>query len=231
MYSHLSGYAVALLILEGCTTYAAPPRDPPHVAPTISDMPSSPPAEGMGRLTVDVDGGPAKVARVISEEVGDPHMSTQGGGAQAFTHRKTELLCITPCAMDLRIGAHTLVFTSTSDGFRTGSGDVIVSSQPSIVRHALGREKPASGKYMSGVLLTALGAGITTIGVFATSIGGAAELSAQNSTKGEPKTFLTAGLVVLGVGIAMGTTGIVLMSGNQAVHQPGSTTQWVPVSR
>jgi hypothetical protein len=213
----------------------APPK-PEAVLPKI-DIPSSPPPDGSGRLVVDVAEEEAKVSRVLdtttfSSDSRHPEWQSHHGHAVAGpspTLRRVELLCISPCVLDLRQGAHSLVFTSTRDDTRTGTGDVIVTSKPAAVRHALGKEKPASAPYVGGMMLTLLGGGLTTIGALATTVGAVAkrpEDDPSGRTKGDPSVFLGIGLVALGIGLVTGTTGLVMMANNRPEHQPGSTAQW-----
>lgn len=207
--------------------YSAPPKPDP-IVPQVDAVIRPTPPEGSGRLVVDVVGERAKVARVVDTvELTYPYFyrgpSRYGSPGE---QRITELLCITPCVLDLRQGAHTLVFTSLEDDTRTSSADVVSSSEPSAVRHALGRSKPISTQYAGGLLLTVLGGGLTTIGALATTIGVVASSPGNEPTSGDPKVFLGVGLVTLAIGLALGTTGIVMASGDRPVEQPGSTTQW-----
>jgi hypothetical protein len=41
-----------------------------------------------------------------------------------------------------------------------------------------------------------------------------------------PKTFLSIGLVMLGIGLAMGIPGAIMAQNNRPVEQPGSTVTW-----
>ncbi|MBF5067583.1 hypothetical protein G6O45_30745, partial [Salmonella enterica subsp. enterica serovar Istanbul] len=91
--------------------------------------------------------------------------------------------------------------------------DVTVSSQPSAVRHALGREKPANGGYVAGVMMLVPAAGLTFMGSIATLVGATAKEPTTDSagrTKGDARIFLPIGLVLVGVGAALGISGSVL---------------------
>lgn len=235
MERNLKCYLGGLFALSGCAVHsAAPPK--PEPLPRL-DAPASPPPEGSGRVFVDVAGDEAKVSRVVDTttvftDPDHPEWQLHHGhavGGPSPTSRRSELLCISPCILDLRQGAHTLVFASTRDETRASSGDIVVSSQPIGVRHTLGREKPASSGYLGGAMLTLLGGGLTLIGGAATIVGLVAkrpEDDPSGKTKGDPSVFLGIGLVSLGIGLVTGTTGILLMSNNRPEHQPGATTQW-----
>lgn len=236
MERHFKCYFGGLFALSGCAVHSTAPPKPQPTLPNIAE-PASPPPDGSGRVVVDVAGDEAKVSRVVDTTtvVTDPdhpewHVHHgHGVGGPSPTSRRSELLCISPCILDLRQGAHTLVFTSTRDETRTSSGDIVVSSRPIAVRHALGREKPASSGYVGGAMLTLLGGGLTLIGGVATTVGVVAkrpEDDPSGKTKGDPSVFLGIGLVSLGIGLVTGTTGILLMSNNQPEHHPGATTQW-----
>jgi hypothetical protein len=217
-----------VLFLQGCMAHYPPPPRPDPIVPQVdADIRPTPPG-GSGRLLLDVVGEKAKVARVVTTV--EPSYPVLPRGSWRYgkvgEQRVTELLCITPCALDLRQGAHTLVFTSLTDDTRTSSADVISSSEPSAVRHALGQSKPISSQYAGGLLLTILGGGFTTMGALATTVGAIGTSQGNQPANGDPKAFLAVGLAMLGIGLAFGTTGILMASGDRPVDQPGSTTQW-----
>lgn len=229
-------YLGSIFALSGCAVHSAAPPKPEPILPKL-DAPALPPPDGSGRVFVDVAGDEAKVSRVVDTttvvtDPDHPEWHVHHGHAVAGpspTARRSELLCISPCILDLRQGAHTLVFSSTRDETRTSSGDVVVSSRPIGVRHALGKEKAASSGYLGGAMLTLLGGGLTLIGGAATTVGLVAkrpEDDPTGKTKGDPSVFLGIGLVSLGIGLVTGTTGILLMSSNRPEHQSGSTVQW-----
>jgi len=216
---------VAAPSLAACVVEHAPPPLPPPRAPPVASP--APVAPGHGRVVVDVVDEPAKVARVTgTQELAATLRPTYGRtGLTAPLMRTTELLCFAPCVLDLRQGAHTLVFTSTVDPTRTSTADVLVSSQPVAVRHALGREKPMSARYLGGLVLSTLGGGMLLIGGGATAIGAAAGSSSEPRAQSASDGFLAFGLVVLGVGLVTGTTGLVMALGDRPEVQPGATTQ------
>ncbi len=186
----------------------APPATPPHVVPHIPEVPQEPPAENHGRVLFATEGEPAVVARV-----------TNGSAAP---------LCITPCAADLRIGAHALTFTSLTKSDHTSSDTIAVPRGTVVMRYALGYEKPVSMPYAAGVASALAGTGLTVIG----SLGLTAGLVSKGSVdeQGRPidnSGFVTFGGVLGGVGVAALVTGIVMMVANQPERRPGTTTTFL----
>jgi hypothetical protein len=205
-----------------CSVQKLPaPAAPANVVPNIPDVPDGPPPEGMGRLLIDSGREPAKVARVIEagpvrqQELAVNRLPVQ---TYSISTLKTELLCITPCAVDLRTGAHTLQLTSTREPERTSTADVAVARGTTVVRHELGSERRSSNAYATGVHALFVGTGLTLMG-------GLSMLRA--STHEDPdalKPFVTLGAVIGTVGIGAVVTGIILMSGNRPAKRPGATT-------
>lgn len=223
---------VSILALTGCAATLAPPPLPSRTMPAV-ELPASEPSGGAGRLIVDAAGEQAKVSRVT--EILEVHVVagriplTPKRGTIGFV-RKTELLCISPCILDLRQGAHTLVFEAQDDPARTSTADVVVTARPSVVRHALGEEKPATLGYVGGFFSVFMGGGFVLGGAMMTGISAfAAESdrfdSRRNASRG---TFLAVGLVALGVGAVLTTMGVIVMQNNRPEHQDGSTVQWTP---
>lgn len=140
--------------------------------------------------------------------------------------QKTELLCITPCAVDLKTGAQTLVFTSTKEPTKTSSADVAVPRGTTVVRHELGHDKPVSGGYVGGALLVVPGIGLTLMGGLVLALGLTSDPKFDETGRqlNNPKTFATVGAVVSTVGLAALATAIILMVSNQPEKRPGATT-------
>lgn len=216
-----------LALATGCTaTTLPPPAAPARVDPAIPEPPKEAPASPNGRVVLDTEGESATVSRVTeSTEV-------YGPGAQYVRHpnvpliRREELLCVTPCAVDLRQGAHQFVFKSRVDPVRVSTADVVITSQPLFVRHTLGREARMSSSYVAGAGLLIGGIGATLVG------GGLAGIAAimpdrdSNGATTSSEGLLTAGLITLGIGVVTGTIGGLIMGFNRPAEQPGATTQW-----
>src|SRR5690606_23824396 len=126
----------------------------------------------------DADGEPAKVSRIVATMnfEGQRHARLDGTTSLA-PPRAEEPLCITPCAVDLRHGVHSFVFTSTRDPMRSSTSDVVLPSNASttFVRHAVGREGHVTPGYVGGAMLGLFGAGLTLFGGAVTGIGAVAE--------------------------------------------------------
>jgi hypothetical protein len=183
---------------------------------------------------VDTVGEAAKVSRVVDTlTTSDPTV----GGRSAYRLRwglapvelqRSELLCITPCSIDLRLGAHTLLFASLADPTRSGSADINVTTPLSAVRHSLGRSKPLSVASLTGILLAVGGGALTLVGATLTTVGATApDTSARaGGTNLDRPAVVGAGLVTLGVGLALGVLGVVIATQNRPTEQAGSTIQW-----
>lgn len=214
-----------------CINNRPPPPVPERTAVMPDVAPAAPPAAGEGRVVVDVAGEKAKVFEVI--EVTTRTNPGLGGRnswiAPAQLDRKMRPLCLTPCALDMPVGWHSLVFESTTDPTRSSSADVTVTAQRTAVRHALGRDKPANGAYVGGLAMIIPAGGLVLMGTIATVVGAAAKdpgPTTTGNTKGDARVFLPIGLVLLGIGAALGITGGILVANNAPERQPGSTTQW-----
>jgi hypothetical protein len=216
----------------GCVNNRPPPPVPERVAVTPDIAPAAAPSAIDGRLVVDVVGDKAKVFEVTELTT---RTNAGYGGKNSWVlpgplERKMRPLCLTPCAIDLPLGWHSLVFESTSDPARTSTADVTVGPQPTGVRHALGRDKPANGGYLGGIAMLIPAGGLMVMGTVATLVGASAKdpsPSPTGNTKGDARVFLPIGLVLLGIGAALGIGGTILIANNAPERQPGSTAQWV----
>jgi hypothetical protein len=216
---------------SGCVHNRPPPPVPERVAVAPDVVPAAPPAAGEGRLVVDVVGEKAKVFEVteLTTRTNPGYGGKNSWMAPPQLDRKMRPLCLTPCAVDLPLGWHSLVFESTSDPTRTSTADVTVPPQPTALRHALGRDKPANGAYVGGIAMIIPAGGLVIMGTVATVIGAAAKDPGPNptgGTKGDARVFLPIGLVLLGIGAALGIGGSILIANNAPERQPGTTTQW-----
>lgn len=219
----------ALVLLLLTTAACAPlhldaPPPPAPVAPTF-EVPREPVPEGKERVVFDVVDGPARVSRVVLRADAPLIAFTS-----IETKKEGEVLCISPCVLDLERGEHELAFTSQSDPSRTSEADVRVKDRPLVVRHALGTNTPASSAYRDGALRTVIGASIFVAGGVATTLG-----FINNTTPGSgvpdhlnvgPAVLLGTGLVAMVGGLILGGVGISEMTKNRPVEQSGSTTTW-----
>ena len=215
----------------GCVNNLPPPPVPERVAVTPDIAPAAAQSATDGRLVVDVVGDKAKVFEVTELTT---RTNAGYGGKNSWIlpgqlDRKMRPLCLTPCAIDLPLGWHSLVFESTSDPVHTSTADVTVGPHPTVVRHALGRDKPANGGYVGGIMMLFPAGGLMVMGTVATLVGATAKDSGPSSTgnpKGDARVFLPIGLVILGIGAALGIGGAILIANNAPERQPGSTAQW-----
>lgn len=211
----------------GCATrYLPPPAHPARVVSRIEAEPP-PPREGEGRVTLDTPDGPARAELIIQRtQIVGPQGGTYVGhhGHGAFvpsTQYTLRPLCQTPCAVNLPLGAHEILFTSddpSSD--RSSAAYVNVSAAPSIARHAMGRQTSSVGALVGGVLMAGLGAALSLVG--------GALLLLQDDANPRTQRFDTAGWTTLGIGLGMGVGGVVLGQVGRPSEQPGATTQWTP---
>jgi hypothetical protein len=211
-----------------------PPPAPARIDPLPESLPAEPPADSRGRVALDVVDERAKVFEVT--ELTTKSLAAIDGHKSPYwtapiVERTLRPLCITPCTVDLSVGWHSLVFESTTNEQRTSTADVTVSSKPTAVRHALGHEKPLSGSYLGGLAMLVPGVALTLMGAIALPVGALSDDSAYNAKTGaheNPRaTFLTLGVVLLGVGAVLDVAGTLLMVNNRPERQPGSTTEWV----
>ena len=230
--SSVVALVVALSVgTTGCVNKRPPPPVPERATVTPDIVPAGAPSATDGRLVIDVVGENAKVFEVT--ELVTRTNAGYGGKNSSFLpaqlDRKMRPLCLTPCAIDLPLGWHSLVFESTNDPLHTSTADVTVGPQPTVVRHALGRDKPANAGYVGGIAMLVPAGGLLVMGTVATLVGASAKepaASPTGNTKGDARVFLPIGLVLLGIGAALGIGGTVLMANNAPERQPGSTARW-----
>jgi hypothetical protein len=220
----------ALFSLGGCYRELPPPKPPDQEVPDVPEGPTEAPREPNGRLIVDANGERATVSRVV-ERVEPPTVRPMGasGAIRDLQGAKTELLCITPCALDLPRGAHTLVFTSKADSSRTSSVDVGVSRGTAVVRHAIGERRFGSaGLVIGGVMMLGLGAALAFLGTPLAIDAATSEPTrdAQGQITNDPRRLLPLGLVLAGAGVALGATGGIFLALSRGELQSGTTTQF-----
>lgn len=225
----------------GCASLGVrhdPPPSPPIASePKIPALPDSP-GTGQGRVVLDAEEGPAKVSRVTLATNFEPWTSQSPSHAARTAKtlappRFEEPLCVTPCAIDVRQGAQTFVFTSMRDPLRASTADVTVTSETTYVRHALGREGRVESGWLGGALLAFTGGGLALLGGTAATFSALVEPSVkEDGTTSDPGVMLVPSLVILGVGLAMAIGGMTLMANHRPVVQPGATTTWTkPIAK
>ncbi|CAN5378305.1 hypothetical protein BH09MYX1_BH09MYX1_18770 [soil metagenome] len=227
-----TGLALAISVTLFCGVVGvAPPRAPEAIAPAVPDPRATPTPNGVGRVVLDVEGGPAEVARFLSHtEVTWTEAGYRHRNALPLDRRETQLLCITPCVVDLPIGAHELVFKpqggirGANDTRPSSTATVVVhGGEPMVVRHAIGNETVSySAGYALGWVSLFAGIGLTVMGGLILGL-----TAATKPSPGVPdrsSTFYTIGEVVGGIGLVLDVTGILAIVLNRPRHQEGATT-------
>lgn len=190
------------------------PRAPPGREMPAVNLPATPPPVGEGRVVLDAIDGPMNVTVQADTTFVPP-------GATVAPSRTGEL-CVTPCAADLPLGRYRL-FLSSRDGEHGDTDDLVVSQGVTVYRRA-------AGKYVSpSVANRILPASVFVLGLVVASVGLAVSegtTTAQSGTSGSSGTPV-AGLVLLGLGVAMAIGGgIWTYDASRAVQQQGATTTW-----
>ena len=125
-----------------CTVTLPAPGPPPRYTPLLREAPG-PLAEGRGRILVDAINGPARVALV--EPTGD------------------RFLCLSPCAVDLPVGTHTLHFVVDDD--HDGFVPVEVRERAGVYQGIVGVHRSHTLSRTLTAALAIVGAGVTVWGV------------------------------------------------------------------
>lgn len=222
-------HMIALLagaVTGGCGVLdVPPPRTPSLEAPPVDDPRSTPVPNARGRVVLDAVDEHAQVSRVVSrtEPVPGSYVMTWGHHSVVMgaTVQK-ELLCVTPCTLDLPLGLHELVFSSSGEERNASGAFVTVSGgKPMVVRHAIGYDRPYSGAYMGGAISLALGVGLTLIGGLVLTVAGLVE--PRPGALDNRGTFMAMGGVIGGLGLTLDVVGIVGLVTGRARHRDGAT--------
>jgi hypothetical protein len=181
---------------------ADPSRELPYVAASLA--PATP---GRQWLVLDTPGENAQVTKITGR------VSTTDSHGNPIEGDATRDLCVTPCVTDLHLGAHTLLFNSTTDATHTDRLDVQLGESPLVLRHVVEQTVPfpsgAVGLDVWGSIFLGTGVIMTPIGV-------------QHGTSG----LEIAGGLGIGVGALMVAGGIVYAYVKRGTHIPGATTTW-----
>jgi hypothetical protein len=202
---------VALLITSlpaACVRRLPPAAVPEPVAPPVQT--GGAPAEGTGRLVVDVVEGPAPVQRVVIA-------STPGrDGGYVFSQEPHELCHASPCVTDVPVGNVLLGFPVI------GNNDlevevVHVGPDPSVYRRSLSIYTDNTGTER-------------TLGIIATSVGGASAITGTVllpiGLAHDSSGLTTAGAVTLGAGALLLTLGILMIRHDAPTYRPGSSNHF-----
>lgn len=213
-----------VLFTAGCGMQERPPRTPALITPPVEDPSVTSVPAGRGRVILDAVDDRAQVARVVSTTQIEPATSTwaRKSAWPLPVAVQTELLCVTPCTVDLPIGAHELVFSSSGEERNQSRALVTVSGGPPMVmRHALGYDRPFSTGYILGAVSLTAGIGFTLMGGLLLSIAG---FSRAQPGAGEGRsTVMAVGGVLGGLGLTLDVLGIIGLATGQSRHRDGST--------
>ena len=212
------------LFVAGCGMQEPPPRTPALLRPAVDDPSATPTPAGRGRIVLDAVDDRAQVARVISTTRIEPSTTTwtRKSAWPLPVAVQTELLCVTPCTVDLPLGAHELVFSSSGDDRNASRAVVTVSGgRPIVVRHALGYDHPFSTGYLLGAVSLVAGIGLSVMGALVLSLAAFSSPLAQSEDR--RRTLMAVGGVLGGLGLTLDIVGIAALATGQARHRDGST--------
>lgn len=212
-----------LLMVQACSPRGLPPPAvPPHSIPTVViELP--PPGAGEGRVVLDTTEGPARADEVVQRS--ENTVIAQGVVSHRGTHfvapqRLTRPLCLLPCAVNLSLGHHEVLFSLLDDPSRNSAGFISVGASPSVARHAIGRSTTSVGGVIGALVMGVFG--------FAGLVTGPALLGLGDDEARGRTGFVTAGWVTLGIGVALGAGAVALGLMSRPTVQPGRTIQWTP---
>lgn len=208
--SHAHSVVVALsCLLTACVRELPPAATPDAVVPAV-DL-SRPPADGHGRLIIDVVDGPTPVEQVTMQAVSLDDAKDDAG--YRITDR-VDHLCTTPCVADLPVGSVQLGFPILGNRGGVEREIVYVSAEPTVYRRSLTYNERAGGApLILGILAAFFGGSSAVTGVTLLPIG----LATDNDG------LATAGGITLGAGallVALGIWGIVE---SPSTYRPGSS--------
>jgi hypothetical protein len=184
---------------------------PEAIVPAVQT--GGPPAEGTGRLVVDVTDGPAPVQRVVLEP---QPFESNGRRDYVLVEKPHELCPHAPCVANLPVGNILLGFPVIGND-DLESELVHVGPEPSVYRRTLSVYTPSSGaEYVLGIIGTALGGTSLVTGTVFLPIG----LAKDNTG------LTTAGAVTLGAGALLLTIGILMIHGGAPTYRPGASNHF-----
>ncbi|ACY15597.1 hypothetical protein [Haliangium ochraceum] len=209
--SALRGTALLLLLCgAGACVHRLPPALTPQ--PVVPAITAAPPAQGDGRLVIDVVQGPAPVHEVQMQA--EPIEDASGYVRYGF-HAAPEMLCpASPCVVDAPPGNILLGFPVIGDPGAIEVELVHISEQPTIYRRALSEYDGETGAVrVLGILGTSVGGAALTTGIPLLTIG----LANENRGLG------IAGAASMAAGTALLTLGIWAIRADSPSFRPGSS--------
>ncbi len=219
----IRGVVVLAVVAIGCNAKfkQLPQRSPPaQLAPAL-DPPTSPPPADHGRIYVDVEDGNSTVGRVTKieqkEEIRQSASVTMIGTipivvpttvAVDVEHRSIDLLCTSPCWIDLPLGKTHMLAITRVGGRHTDLISLAAKHEPFAYRHGLGTKEDdrSIGSAIGPAIVVAFGVtALVTLPLLALGI--------DNTP------------VLLGIGIGgaiAATGGIYWLMATRPVHQDGA---------
>lgn len=204
---------VALTFAVGCTSYMPAAERPDTNPPQVPQMPAAP--EGHGRVIVDVVDGPTDVFVLTNQQI-----VYDNGPMMPPTYRtrlSRDLLCTSPCAVDLPHGRHVLQFPTMGNGNMMERDVLNVGPQPVVYRRRLGIEEDAGAGRVLGIVGATFGGMAMVVGVVFLPVG---------AGQGEDGMML-AGAIVGGAGVALLVAGILGIVLDTRVVQRGSSVTFL----
>ncbi len=210
------GQRLICLALCGGMTGACVKRLPaqPTPAPVAPQVNAAAPAEGSGRLVVDVVQGPTRVHRVHMQARPIDH--GQGRVRYRFYEVPSVLCGASPCVVDVPVGTNVLLgFPVLGDPGAMEVELVHVGPEAAVYRRALSvyTRKKKGGWFATGIVGTVLGAAGAATGVTLLPLG----------LKDDNDALTTAGAVSLVGGAVVMTVGIMIIRRYSNSYRPGSS--------
>jgi hypothetical protein len=203
-----------LLALVACVKQLPPAPTPAPIAPALPA--TAPPAQGQGRLVIDVTDGPAPVKRIVMDA--QPIKDARGFTRYRLGEAPALLCNPSPCLTDLPVGTNIVLgFPVIGDSNETEVELVHVGPDPSVYRRALSEYHDDTGATrVLGIIATSLGSASAITGAALLPIG----LSKDNNT------MTTAGGITLGAGALAIVLGILAIRADSPTYRPGSSNHY-----
>lgn len=203
---------LAAMAVSGCVEQLPPAQTPDRVVPTVAS--AAPPAEGVGRLVIDVVDGPTSVQRVSME----PRAFKDDTGRERWEFVESyALLCDpSPCVVDLTPGNILLGFPVIGDDNALELELVHVGTEPSVYRRALSHSEGGGAGFVLGIVGASLGG--------MSMVTGAALLPIGLAKDREGLTI--AGSITLGVGTVLTAVSILAILADPPSYQAGSSIHY-----
>ena len=208
---------VALLpafLVTACVRHLPPASTPEPRQPAIAL--SVPPAEGRGRLVIDVTQGQSVVHRVRMEP---RQIDDEQGRARLWIVELPEPLCTAnPCVVEPPLGNMVLGFPVAGDPAALDLELIHVGTEPSVYRRTLSRyeDKQQGATTVLGIITTSLGGASAITGIALLPIG----LSGDNDD------LAIAGGITLAAGAVALALGILAIRADADTYRPGAANHF-----